>query len=275
MMHFIKIFPILLAIVAVGLIVSCEDENSLNPGNQAPTIPPQSSMIINFDDFPDTSSLSKLDFSQLTNRNWGWAAHNIVFWNSVLTLTLAIPVAAFVESFNHQPVKQPDGSWLWQYSVTQQEPIYTAKLYGKTVAEGVEWKMLITKEGEYTDFEWFTGFSNLPLTEGTWTLNKDPNSPSPFLFIEWHRNVQEETANVKYSLITPTSPADSSFIFYGKTNEVLFNRFYQIYNAENNNLIDINWNYEQYFGRVKDAIYFEDENWHCWDEKLDDQDCSE
>jgi len=40
-------------------------------------------------------------------------------------------------------------------------------------------------------------------------------------------------------------------------------------------LIDIKWNYEQRFGRVMDAIYFEDTNWHCWDDKLDDIVCSE
>ena len=40
-------------------------------------------------------------------------------------------------------------------------------------------------------------------------------------------------------------------------------------------IIDIKWNYEQHFGRVKDPIHFEDENWHCWDEKLDDINCPE
>jgi len=40
-------------------------------------------------------------------------------------------------------------------------------------------------------------------------------------------------------------------------------------------LIDIKWNFEQYFGRVKDSIYFEDALWHCWDERLDDIDCPE
>jgi hypothetical protein len=273
MMHFIKTLPILFVIGIIVLIVSCEDDKTTNPQDQAPIIPPQTSMIIGFDEFPDTASGGAPENPILSKRNWGWAAGNVAVWNSVLTSILAVPVAAFAEAFNHQPVKQSDGSWLWQYSVTVQEAIYTAKLYGKTVPEGVEWKMLLTKEGEYTDFEWFTGFSNLPATEGTWTLNKDPNSPSAFLSIEWKRNTQDETADVKYTLLSPALPQDGSYIFYGKTNEVPFNRFYQIFKAESNNLIDIKWSYESYFGRVKDSIYFEDANWHCWDERLDDIDC--
>ena len=275
MMQFIRTLPILFVLGIIVLIVSCEDDKTTNPQDQAPTIPPQTSMIINFDEFPDTSSIGGMDYQVVAKRNWSWAAGHIAVWNSVLTLTLAVPVAAFVEAFNHQPIKQSDGSWLWQYNITVQEALYTAKLNGKTVAEGVEWKMLLTKEGDYTDFEWFTGFSNLPASEGTWMLNKDPNSPSAFLSIEWKRNTQEETADVKYTLLSPALPQDGSYIFYGKTNEVPLNRFYQIFKAESNNVIDIKWSYESYFGRVKDSIYFEDTNWHCWDDRLDDTDCLE
>lgn len=275
MMQLIRTLPILFVLAVIVLIISCEDDKTTNPQDQAPTIPPQSSMIINFDEFPDTSSDSVPKNPILSKRNWSWAAGNVAVWNSVLTLTLAVPVAAFIEAFNHQPVKQTDGSWLWQYSVSVGEALFTAKLYGKTVTEGVEWKMLLTKSGAYTDFEWFTGFSNLPATEGTWTLNKDPNSPTAFLSIEWHRNTIEGTADVKYKKINQTVPGNESYIFYGKTNEVLHNRFYQIFGAEENRLIDIKWNYEQYFGTVKDSIYFENSNWHCWDERLDDIDCPE
>lgn len=275
MMRFIKILPIIIVTGLIGLIVSCEDDKTTNPLDQVPTIPPQSSMVIDFNEFPDTLSGSVPESSLATKKNWGWAAANVAVWNSVLTLNLVIPVAAFREAFNHQPVLQTDGSWLWQYEISVQEGIFTAKLYGKTVTEGVEWTMLLSKAGEFTDFEWFTGFSNLPATEGTWTLNKEPESPSPFLSIEWNRNPQEETADVKYTLLSPSVPQDGSFIHYGKTNEVPLNRFYQIFKAEDDNLIDIKWSYESHFGRVKDSVYFKDDSWHCWDEKLDDTNCTE
>jgi hypothetical protein len=275
MMRFIKFLPIIFVISIIGLIVSCEDDKTTNPQDQTPTIPPQSSMVINFDEFPDTASGNAPDNLILSKRNWGWAAGNVAVWNSVLTLTLAVPVAAFIESFNHQPVQQADGSWLWQYSVSVNEVLYTAKLFGNSVTEGVEWKMLLTKQGAFTDFEWFTGFSNIPATEGTWTLNKDPNLPTAFLFIEWNRNITEGAAEVKYTNIVSGTPENGSYIHYGKTNEIPYNRFYQIFGAAENRMIDIKWNYEQHFGRVMDVIYFEDTNWHCWDDKLDDITCPE
>ena len=274
MMRFIKYLPIILTLGLIILIASCEGDKTTNPEDQAPTIPPQSTMIMDFSEFPDTITSDAPDFEIVSRRNWGWAASNVAVWNSVLTLTLAIPVAAFLESFNHQPVQQPDGSWLWQYTVNNQEPIYTAKLYGKTTSDGVEWRMLLTQEGVFTDFEWFTGFSDLPATEGTWTLNKDPNTPAEFLFIEWHRNPQEETADVRYTKLSP-SLSGQNYIFYGKSNEIPYNRFYQIFDAQDNRLIDIKWNYEMKFGRVKDPIHFGAESWYCWDENLDDTSCPE
>lgn len=274
MMRFIKIFPILFVIGAIGLIVSCEDETT-NPLDQIPTIPSQSTMLIDFGEFPDTSIVEKTNFPLATKMNWGWAATNVAVWNSILTLNFVIPVAAFREAFNHQPVLQSDGSWLWQYDIEVQEENYTAKLFGKTITEGVEWRMLLSKSGAYTDFEWFTGLSNLPATEGTWMLNKNPESPVPYISVEWSRNTQEETAEIKYTLISPSLAQDGSYIHYGKTNDVPMNRFYRIYKSEEENLIDIQWNYESHFGRVMDMLHFQDKNWHCWDSKLDDTECTE
>jgi len=274
MMRYIKLLPIFFVLAVIGLIVSCEDDKTTNPQDQIPTIPPQSSFVINFNEFPDTSSVNPVN-PNLTTRNWTWAAGNVEFLQSILNVTLAIPVAAFLESFNHQPTQQPDGSWLWQYTVTFQEETYTAKLYGNIVTDGVNWQMLLSKSGSYQDFEWFTGFSNLPATEGTWMLNRDPLTPSPFLSIEWMRNIQDEIANVKYTLMSTSVLQQGGYIYFGKTNEVPLNRFYQIFKADADNLIDIKWSYESHFGRVKDSVYFQDSNWHCWDDRLEDTECPE
>jgi hypothetical protein len=221
------------ALIIVLIISSCSNEEPNAPTGDSPDIPPQSTFIMDFSEFPDTASpisLGKiLSPDTLQRTNWGWAAFHVGFWNTLLTITLAVPVAAFAEAFNHEPVQQPDGSWLWSYSVPVGSIIHTAKLYGKTVADGVEWRMLLTKQGFYEDFEWYTGFSNLPLTEGNWTLNKDPNDPDPFLFIEWNRNAQQNTADIKYTNIVPGDPANGSYIFYGKTNDEPYNRFYDIF----------------------------------------------
>lgn len=260
-------FKFILTIIVISLLLlaSCSDKKTTQPAETAPTVPPQSSMVINFNQFPDSSNLQKTEFSR---SNWGYAALNVTVWNSVLTLTLAVPVAAFLESFNHQPVLQPDGSWLWAYDVNVSGIVYHAKLYGSTEQDGIHWRMLLSKDGAYTDFEWFTGLSNLPATEGSWMLNKEPNDPSEFLSIVWHRNAQDSTGDIKY-----TNVQTQGYIFYSKTDESLYNAFYQIFNPQNNNENDIRWNIENWNGGVKDNLYFGDAAWHCWDENLMDIDC--
>lgn len=274
-MRSLKLFLLFTVTGTLLFISSCSKDDPVNSNNEeAPTLPPQSSMMIDFSDFPDTNT-APLPKISLTRNNWAWAALNVSVWNSVLTLTLVIPAAAFVESFNHQPVQQQDGSWLWQYTVTIQDIIYTAKLYGEADNGGVDWRMLLSKDGAYTDFEWYTGYSNLPATEGNWTLNKDPESPIPFLSIDWYRNPEDETGEIQYTNITPGEPDNGSYISYSKTNEVPYNRSYLIFGKEENRLIEIKWNYEMHYGRVKDPTYFSDQFWHCWDDMLNDIVCEE
>ncbi|MBT8378840.1 MAG: hypothetical protein KJN64_06405 [Ignavibacteria bacterium] len=269
---------ILLAAILLQINACSEDETALTPGD-SPTVPPQTSMVVDFTEFPDTNSpgpLFRLEPSDTILRgNWGWAAGHVWVWSTIIKVGMAIPVAAFVESFNHQPVQQPNGSWLWTYTLTISGINYTAKLYGTSVTNGIEWRMLLTKAGFYTDFEWFTGFSNTPATEGTWTLNKDPNDPVPFLLIEWSRNVEDNTAQVKYTNIVPNVPENGSYIHYGKTNEITYDRFFNIFGIAENRLINVEWNYKEHFGRVKDPQHFGSENWNCWDEMLFDTQCPE
>lgn len=136
----IRLIYILTLIVL--LLTACTNDNPINPQEQAPVVPPQSTFIMDFNDFPDTSSLAifpKFQFGDTVSfANWGWSAVNIFVWNSVLTLTLAVPIAAFAESFNHEPVLQPDDSWLWSYNVSVFGIVHTAKLFGKNTTEGVE-----------------------------------------------------------------------------------------------------------------------------------------
>lgn len=265
---------IILVIFSLFIVSSCSDDNSTDPTTDAPTLPPQSTMVMDFNSFPDTTSpaLKKIN-ADTTRLNWGWAALNVGFWNSVIFVTLAIPVNAFGESFNHEPTQQPDGSWLWTYDVNVGSNVFTAKLYGRNVSEGVEWEMYLTKAGAYTDFLWFTGESNLTATEGSWTLNKDPQEPKQFLLINWSRDTQNTTASVRYTNILLGDPNEGNYIQYGKTTDVTYNRFYDLYDSSTTNSINIQWNFKAKFGRVMDALNFGDPFWHCWDEQLFDTQC--
>lgn len=266
--NLVKVVSFVFIAVLILSTFSCTENDPVTDQGTPPTLPPQSTMQINFNDFPDSTTLSSLQKLQLNRSNWTYAALNVAVWNSLLTLTLVVPVAAFGESFNHQPVQQEDGSWLWAYPVSVGDIDYTVKLYGLSNTDGVQWQMFVSKEGQYTDFLWFEGFSILPATEGTWTLNRYPLNPAAFLYIEWHRNPSESTADIKFTNIVSGDPNAGSYIYAETTNDTLFNTKYHIYNSGQGNLIEIEWHRTTKEGRIKDASYFGDDNWYCWDTNL-------
>jgi len=249
------------------------------PAGEAPEIPPVSTFVIDFGDFSGGGTGKSRDGSfdpttaqAIPGSHWGFAALNVAVWNTIITVTLAIPVAAFVESFNHEPVQQADGSWMWSYEVTVAGVVYTAVLTARTSGPNVAWEMLLSKEGEYADFEWFTGLSNLVGTEGTWQLNLNPNDPTPLVGIEWHRSLTDETADIQYTNIVPDGPENGGYIFYAIVDGA-FDAAYDIFNKGADNLTSIEWNRTTRDGRVMDEANFGDADWHCWDGNLQNADC--
>ena len=252
----------------------------IQPGDgQPPEIPPASTFVMDFGDFADGGAPGRvLDPNDpaagqgIPGGNWGWAAMNVGVWNVIITVTLAVPVAAFLESFNHVPEQQPDGSWVWSYEVNVAGVIHTAELHALAVGGDIEWNMFISKDGSYTDFNWFSGVSNLVGTEGTWTLNKDPDAPTQLVGIEWHRNPQDETGDIKYTNIVPAGPENGGYIFHGITAEAL-DAFYEIFNKGQDNVTNVEWNRTTKDGRVKDPAHFGDGDWHCWHTGLQNTGC--
>ena len=260
------------AMLFIIILVVCtkeEDEDS-------PEIPPVFSFVMDFSDFSNNKKSMPGDdiIANYTKLNWAFAATNVVVWNVVLTINLAIPVAAFVESFNHTPEYQSNGLWIWSYSYSILGAIYTAKLQGTLTSTSVEWEMYISKEGDYTDFLWFTGESNLTATEGSWTLYYLSTIPTPYIQIDWHRSAdQTGISDIKYTNITPGGSEYGSYILYGLDYGALLDAFYDIYLASKTNLTEIEWNRTDKDGRVRDSIHFGDTLWHCWNSTLDDIDC--
>lgn len=249
----------------------CKKEDTSEP-EKAPALPPESTMIMNFSDFTnvDTTAYKSVESYQ----NWGRAASHVLVWNTVLTVTLAIPVASFREAFKHQAVYDPGlNAWVWSYNFTAGGDVHLAELHGISMPDGVQWEMYITKDSGYTDFLWYSGTSDAANESGTWILNANPDNPNPFLLIEWNRNLTNGNFDIKYTNIAAQNPNNGSYILYGKTSE-LMDAFYTIYNSSEINFVKINWSRASIFGQIKDPAFFEDDFFHCWDETRMDANCN-
>ena len=261
------------------LSLACSNDPTSTPQNEPPTLPPLSSIVMDFSGFSSQASLriqEDPDLSRMETEgygNWGFAFLNVAIWNTVLEVTLAVPVASFAEAFNHIPVQQADGTWLWSYSFNVVEVTYHAQLSGTVTEEEFTWEMYISREDGYQDFLWYTGQCEWEGETGTWMFNKSPEDPTPCLRIDWTHDVETDLGELKYTNIEPESPDNGSFIHCGLIYDSMYDGFYDIFNAERDNHTDIEWNETSSFGRVRDPIHYGDYDWHCWDSNLEDTVC--
>jgi hypothetical protein len=271
-----KLISSLLVIAVVYLIsVSCERQK-----DKAPELPPYSSMVIDFDQFKVNDSKSAVDGLKSTETgtvvNFVYAGLNIVVFNVILTGALVVPVAAFYNSFTHDPVFLSDATWQWSYDYNSFGGTYHARLTGQVRSSDVKWEMYISKDGigAFPEFKWFEGTSLLDGSGGQWILNVSYAFQEPLLQIDWTRS-GEDVGEIQYTIVrelnndrTPNLQYQS-FIKAGFTAAEL-NAFYTIhvYDAANTaDFVDvfIEWSTTTYNGHVKSSSYYKDDAWHCWD----------
>ncbi len=237
----------------------------------APQLPPESSFVMNFNDFSSADdTLAQRDL--YSYRNWGHAYSKVAVWNTIIAVGLAVPVASFLESFNHEAVYHPDdNNWTWSYNVTHAGKIYEAELTGYLQADSVVWEMRVTKSDEFSDFLWYRGKSHTDRTGGYWILMNDPLDPYTLLKIDWSQDFNG-SSSLRYTNIVPGGIENGGYIYYGVVPDS-FDRFYDIYNKGHNNLTEIEWNHTDLNGHIKDPEFYQDASWHCWGTGLQDIDC--
>jgi hypothetical protein len=237
-----------MAFIAVVAIAGCTKKDE--PSGNAPQLPPKETMALpNFDKFPS----GKTDETQ--GLSHFYAAAGVGIWNTILAINLVLPVAAFAESFNHTPFYK-DGAWNWAYAVNVNNVIHLANLQAIDNGTTIEWKMLISKQGEYSDLVWFTGTSAKDGKNGSWTLMKDPVSNIPYIGIEWTKE-NDKIGNIKFSNLIPGDPGKDSYIHAGLTADTQYNAFYTIFTKNDNNMANIEWNTLSANGRIKSPYCFQ------------------
>jgi hypothetical protein len=261
-----KIRIIILSVLM--LVTAVIQQGCKKDHGEPPSLPPQSSFVMNFTDL-DSSMVSpkfmKVD-SVGEYDNYLYAAGNVVAWNVIISVGLAVPVASFVHAFSYQGVwDNQDNAWEWKYDFTVFNT-YSAKLKATVSGNAAHWEMYISQQNGFQDFLWYEGDSYLDNTQGTWTLYDNPNSNQPLLGIVWHNNTNTNgTSDITYTNIVPGGAENGGYISYGITDDSTYNAYYDIYNKGKNNLTRIKWNITNKDGSVSDSLHFGDSDWHCWD----------
>jgi hypothetical protein len=260
----------------VAIFATACDETTA-PEGDPPELPPHTSFVIDFSDFlnPAMAASSDIQMAPAAGTYWTRSAVVVGVWNLIITGTLAPPVAAFIAAVNHQAEWDEElEAWTWSYGFTALGAQHSARLEARMITDGVQWDMYITRDGSFDDFHWYTGFSHMSGLSGTWTLNRDPENPSEFIDIDWSRSASGEIWDITYTNVVAGAPEEDSYITYGSADDATYDRYYNLYGAQADNLTEIEWNSVTKEGRTRDEAHFHDTNWHCWDGNLDNTTCN-
>ena len=260
------------SIIAMLIVSSCKKEEVY----VKPVLPPATAFIIDFSDFE--AGTVKVENSPNTALNFGFSAIQVLVWKTIISVGLAVPVASYNYALEQTPTMVQANKWLWSYSIPVNQDVYTAKLYGTVTSDSVFWEMFISKIaglGQFADYKWYTGAMDKDVTNGYWFLNDNPTSNLPVLRIDWESDEPAQTWSIRYMNVVPAGTENGGFILHGVTANPSFDAFFTIFNKGQNQTTNIEWNKTTIAGRVKAPDFYEDENWHCWDENQQDVDCSE
>ncbi len=209
---------VLALVLSFAFMQSCEKEPIVDP--IAPDLPIAESFVMPFSGFEDSDTTKSFS-------NWFYAASNVVVWNTILTINLAVPVASFYESFNHTAEFQGNATWLWSYGFNAQGAHYNAKLYGTILnANEVSWEMHISKSGGFSEVLWYSGITTIDQSYATWTLNHNPYNPSTFIGVEYHADNDNGAKSIRYTNLIPGNVGNGGYIEYQEAFDpsIQFNR---------------------------------------------------
>lgn len=266
------------------LMTSCEKDPGLNPGEEtAPPLPPEESFIMPFTGFEDadTTRLKGKDTGEeksgpTTYTNWFVAATNVVVWNTVVGLTTGVPVASFKEAFNHEPVYTGNGIFVWSYDFQVDGKIYVAALSGQFIDnnQNIKWEMKISQLGGFNSITWYTGIVSENLRKANWTLYHNPLNPEPFIAMDYELDAAGKVFSLRYTNIIPGNADNGAYIEYRVQAGQEYNRGYDVYQIKDDNLLEIEWNTPGANGHIRNAAFYQDNDWHCWNSLLMDVDCN-
>ena len=259
--------------------------SSCKPDYPVIDLPPEGSFLMDTQDFQDNkfkmapgSLMEALATPPDSNQNWGYAAINVLVWDVILYVNSAVPVAAFAESFNHEGKwDRVAKRWIWSYNVTVAGVVYNCALNGWIEGSRVKWEMQVSQKFGFSNFVYFYGDHDAGGTEGNWVIARTPNTPEDYLRVDWTHNDAANTGSLKYTYLIAGTPnlGQNSYVEYKVTsgNADGFDREYDIQLTHVPKLIEIEWKSTDNHGRVKDTVWFNDTNWHCWDATLTNAGC--
>jgi hypothetical protein len=252
-------FTVVAALAAIVLfsVTSCDKE----PVDQRPDLAPVESMMMDFSDFASSPAGAKS--SALSYDNFLFSYLAVGYWNASAVLVSAIPVAAYAHALTQTAEYMGDNTWEWSFEFPLNGLSYLATLTGERLNnEEFSMEMVISLASlPNQGVKWFDGVVRYDHTKADWTFYKE--GTNPVLDVAWNKDFETEEADLTYTYVEADQEETGSYIMWEYSPGEVFDGAYTVSMAEG--MTNIEWNVTTIEGRVKSPVFFEDENWHCWD----------
>ena len=268
-------------IVLSGMInFSCRKEFVVG---DPPRLPPAETFLMNYAGFsnPDDTLATKFFSDSLgyapSYNNWRNAYNSIFPWDSIDGSSIDIVTTCYQEALKNYPVHLGGHAFGWPCSFIYLSSGYTASLIATWIGgQDFRIEMYIAKPGMYGfgSFRWLEGTVSYNWNRAVWTLYESPNNPVRLFRIEWNKNWDDNTGDIKYTFLKRgnSSLPLNSYIQYKIVSDSTFDAGYVISIYGNKVLIE--WNRKNKHGRIIDPLKYNDNGtWHCWSGFLQDKNC--
>ncbi len=247
---------ILSAVMVIGM-VSCDKE----PVNERPELPPVESLVMDFSDFSQQPGAMK--GTSETYENFLQAYLSVMFWNVTSTVTMAVPVAAYLYALDQEPDYLGDHTWEWSFDFTVQGVSFEATLTGKRISnEEFSMEMVIASAAAPEQgVKWFDGVVRYDHTHALWNLYNE--SGTRLLEAEWNKDFETEAGDLTYTYVQPDQQETGSYIQYAYDPVAVYDASFTISLSGGQTWIE--WDTETLEGRIKDEVKLGDSEWHCWE----------
>jgi len=264
----ISLLTVAMLLIIFG--VACSDKEEQDT---LPELPPVEALLMDFSDFDDNPTEQEALNSLVEYTNFLYSYGTVSIWNILVTAPMILPVATYLESFNHTPVYLGDNTWQWSYSKTIGMNSYSARLVTQRISnDDFKVEMFVTQQEAFEDFKWFEGTVKYNRTHAEWTMYESPQNNVEWLDIEWNKDWEEEVSDITYTIVKSGHAEEGSYITFGIVDDVDYDAYYTISHSQKDTYIK--WNTTSKTGRVKGEVNFGDANWHCWNELFQDVDCN-
>ncbi|NPA45453.1 MAG: hypothetical protein GXO49_07960 [Chlorobi bacterium] len=226
----------------------------------APPIPSEESMSFDFSFFEQSNK---------DDGNFLFASEKVLFWKPFIEDSILLQRNILINALQNNLEYQKEDTWLSNFSFNLDET-YLTDFFGVVEVDTVFYKAFLSfdtiKQETFLDGkayqdnkmgEWF--FNKLQVEEGELVNSK-------MMTVLW------DIVDSKHIKFTNNQAGENNlnYIYYIDSVDNEYNAYVDIYDKGNENHSIIQWNKLNKNGRIQDNLRFNNNDWHYWDNNLQD-----